>query len=250
MHEQAVREAFIYAYRSLVEARYDYDTLQAKHPLPPSFDRERLERFRTFFLTWFYPTPEKRAELDASFAHLQDYIRHPDKLLRIVIDSGKLMLQLGRHLPRVVQSGLHTFQSFLQATRFEEHIIQEAIRQQIPLPISREHLLTLLGTLSMEDIDRFMAHNEALFATLHDQPLVQKILTLMKALIAKMEERPQTWAPEEVQALRFGYELLQGGNDLFNQLSLAEQEQITEYILQVERSFWEEVVFSNLTEKK
>ncbi|MFK7979352.1 MAG: hypothetical protein AB8G86_05190, partial [Saprospiraceae bacterium] len=46
-------------------------------------------------------------------------IQQPKKLLRILLDSGRLIFKYGRHLPKILNAGLKALRSFRTATQFE-----------------------------------------------------------------------------------------------------------------------------------
>ncbi len=234
------RNAFILAYRDFIHARYAHDALHARYPdLPASFDAERLDKFRDFFLAYFYPLPERREVLDQAFAHLDDYIRQPSKLLQLLMDSGRLIFKFGRHLPKVLKAGLGALQSFRLASAFEEKIIDNALASELDPPFGADDLQQLLGDLNPEDVDEFIAHNETLFEFVHDRELVRKVILIVEELIAKMESKPGVYAAAEVAALGFGRDLIKGGNALFDQLTAVEQRGVISWVIQIERDFWE-----------
>ena len=93
----------IKGYRNMIDQRYQYSNLVGRSNLPSTFDEQRVARFRSYFLDYIYPSPAKRQELDVAFNKLNNYIHHPEKLLRLLVDSGKLMFKYGRHLPKILR---------------------------------------------------------------------------------------------------------------------------------------------------
>ena len=195
--------------------------------------------FRNYFLHHLYPAPEKRQELDEAFQNLDSYIRNPEKLFRILIDSGSLIFKYGRHLPKILLTGLKALKSFRAATQMEQKLVESAIKMSLPPPYSAANIKTLLATLSTEELNDFIDNNQALFETLQDRNLVKKIVEIVEHLIAKMKSRPQIYSIQEVNALTVGRDIIQQGDLLFDQLTVMEQEVILDLILQIERDFLE-----------
>ncbi len=237
MTEKETLEEVILAYRKLVEKRYEYKRIQEEYELPKSFDETRTKVFRDFFLNDLYPHPDKRRELEEAFHNLDSYIKNPEKLLRILIDSGSLILKYGRHLPKILMAGLKALKSFRAATAFEDKLVQNAMKLSLQPPYTDADVKTLLATLSTEEIDDFIVQNESLFDTLHDRKLVRKIVEIVEHLIAKMQKRPNVYSPTEIKALSIGRDIIKGGDALFDQLSKEEQELILKMIIQIERDF-------------
>ncbi|RMF04171.1 MAG: hypothetical protein D6772_00995 [Bacteroidetes bacterium] len=238
MDRTTARDAFIRAYRDFIRARYDYAHLHAHYQLPDSFDPERVALFRDFFLDYFYPLPERRAVLDEAFAHLDDYIKQPGKLLALLMDSAGLIFKYGRHLPKILKAGLGALQSFRLASQFEEKLIDQVLALELQAPFTPDELQRLLASLDPTDVDAFIAHNEELFGIIHDRELVRKVIVIVDELIAKMQRRPQVYSAAELAALSFGRNLIKQGNALFDQLTAAEQQTLIAWVIQIERDFW------------
>ena len=241
MKRKEILDEVILAYRRLIKGRYQYALIQQQYQLPISFDEERLSVFREFFLNDLYPHPDQRKELEQAFHNLDNYIKSPEKLLRILIDSSSLILKYGRHLPKILMAGLKALKSFRAATAFEEKLVQSAINSSLQPPYSDADVKTLLTTLSNKEIQDFITHNESLFETLHDRKLVRKIVQVVEHLIAKMQKHPKIYTSTEIHALTIGRNIIKGGDTLFNHLSQKEQGQILKIIIQIETNFLEDI---------
>jgi hypothetical protein len=231
----------INAYRWVIAERYQYDNLVISYDLPSSFNADRVAVLRTYFLEQLYPPPEKRAEIEQAFNHLDDYIKSPKKLLRILMDSGSLLFKHGRHLPRILQAGIKALQSFIAASKFEKSLVDAAMTIPLQPPYDKDSINQMLATLSEADIERFIVNNEALFSTLHDRELVGKIIEIVSQLLVKMRQHDDLYSAEEIRGLEIGLEIIQEGNALFAQLSEEEQKRIFELIIKVERDALEDV---------
>ena len=179
MNETYYLNEVIKGYRQMIEHRYQYHNLVDKSDLPSTFDDERVARFRSYFLEYIYPPSEKRNELNAAFRNLNNYIHHPEKLLRLLLDSGKLMFKYGRHLPKILRAGLKAMRSFQQANKFEEHLVEGAIAHKMQPPFEEKELTELISKLPRKEIDRFIESGLVLFDTLNDRKLVYKIIEII-----------------------------------------------------------------------
>ncbi|MEM1217173.1 MAG: hypothetical protein AAGJ82_15870 [Bacteroidota bacterium] len=235
MIDQTTKDALIIAYRQVIEERYQYANLSAKYDLPASFDEARVNRFRHYFLAYIYPHPEQRRELDEAFASLDDYLKNPAKLMQLIVDSASLLFRFGRHLPKIMQAGIKALQSFRAASKFENQLIQQAAVSTFQPPFSAADIDKLLLTLDQTAINDFIAHTEDLFGTLHDRPLVAKIIEIVTALIEKMKQKPEVYSAVQVRGLEVGREIIVQGDALFDQLTETEQDQVFAFVVQVER---------------
>jgi len=231
----------INAYRWVIAERYQYDSLVAKYDLPDSFTAEKLDTLRTYFLEQLYPPPAKRAELESAFNNLDEYIKRPKKLLRILMDSGSLLFKHGRHLPKILQAGIKALQSFIAASRFEASLVDAAINIPLEPPYDKNDIQQMLATLSETDVENFIVNNEALFSTLYDRKLVAKVIEIISQLLAKMRQRTDLYSEDEINGLAMGLEIVQQGDALFEQLEAAEQKRIFELVIAVEREALEGV---------
>ncbi|MFK7775389.1 MAG: hypothetical protein AB8F94_24830 [Saprospiraceae bacterium] len=230
-----ILENVIIGYRKVIDERYQYSNLKDRKDFPDSFSEERVDKFKSYFLNNLYPPPEKREVLNEAFDSLDNYIKHPDKLMRVLIDSTSLIFKYGRHLPKIAKAGLKALKSFRSASRFEENLMEKAIAQNQNPPYSIIQIEDLIKTLSRQEIDDFMESSLTLFDTLHDRTLVAKIKKIMDHLIEKMKKRPKIYSPAEIKGLEIGKEIIEKGDSLFEELSKVEQEKIFTFIVDMER---------------
>jgi hypothetical protein len=241
MQKEQLHKAIIIGYRELMEERYQYEYLQKEYQLPPAFDAKRVELFKNYFLDYIYPAPEERKTLEAAFGNLAAYIKNPEKLLRILLDSSSLIFKYGRHLPQILKAGLNALKSFMTATELENKLIENAIALKIEAPFSPKDIQTMLTHLSKKDLMNFIANNEVLFETLYDRKLVKNIIEIVETLIAKMQKRPQVYTPAEILALTIGRDIIRQGNALFDELNKKEQQEILETVLKIEKQSIERI---------
>ncbi len=239
--EKEILDEIILGYRNVIEQRYQYDNIVHDYEIPESFNKDRVNLFRNYFLDNIYPHPQKRDELEDAFNSLDNYIKHPKKLMKIIIDSSALIFKYGRHLPKILKAGVKALQSFRAATNFENKLVDAAFELELAPPYSPENINEIIQSLSLNDIHQFIENNEALFQTLHDRKLVKKIKEIVDYLITKMKKSPNVYSQEEINGLEIGKKIIVDGDLLFDQLTEEEQHRIFEFVLDMERSVLEDL---------
>ena len=245
MDRTEILEEIIVSYRSLINRRYQYERIREEYELPVSFDKEKVDQFRRFFLDYIYPDPVKRKELNDAFDSLDNYIKRPEKLLRLLLDSGRLMLKYGRHLPKILSAGLKALKSFRTANRFENQLVNSALQLQIDPPFDDIEIKSLIRQIPKQDINDFMDSSQVLFETLHDRKLITRVVEIVSYLIQKMKKRPNIYGANEVMGLEIGQEMISTGNQLFDQLSDYDQSQIINFVVKVEREALHKIFETN-----
>ena len=228
-------EEVIIGYRRQIEKRYQFEYLNKKYELPDSFDRNRVDNFRDYFLNYIYPDINKRNELNAAFESLDNYIKHPEKLLRLVLDSATLMFKFGRSLPKIMTAGIKALKCFRTASRFEQLLADQAIAKNLQLPFETADFNTMLLGLEASDVEDFIQNTASLYATLYDRELIKKIKSVVTQLIKKMKNRPKIYGADEIQGLKIGLDIIQEGDILFDQIALDDQKAILDIAIQIER---------------
>jgi len=241
MEESKAINEVIIGYRKLIEDRYQYQRLKAKYDMPISFDEVRLNRFRDYFLEYIYPSIQKRSELNEVFENLDNYIKEPEKLASLLLESGRLIFKYGLHLPKFLMAGLKALRSFRTANAFEKKLARAAIDGRIVPPFGQAKIEGLISTLPYKDIDAFIESGEALFNLLYDRELVQKIQDIIGELIGKMKKKPKLFRPDEIDGLAMGLEMIEKGNQLFEELTEKEQKIIFKFVVEVERGELDEL---------
>lgn len=232
--DDLILNQIIIGYRELIAQRYQHESLQNKYTLPVTMDKHLVTRLRTYFLEYVYPDIEKRAELNEAFNSLNDYIENPKKLIRIILDSSKLLFTYGIHLPKILKTGLKALSTYRTATKFEYALAEKAIENQISPPFDISKIKNLLHTISRKEINAFIESCTLLFKTLHDRKLMKNVNEILSYLIKKMKDRTNIYSQSEIKGLEFGMELLIKGNLLFNQLTSKDQQSIVELIIEIE----------------
>ena len=236
-----IKEEIIEGYHRLIKDRYQYDKILSRYGLPESITPERFDQLKQYFLYQMYPSVEKRRELDEAFASLDEHLRHPDHMIRIMIDSASLILKYGRHLPKILKAGFKALQSFRTVTRLEgklQHIAEQS--ENVP-PYTADDIRYLMIRLPREEIDAFIEDGLVLFDTIYDRELIRKILEIIDTLIFKMKKRPGVYSPAEVKGMQLGLQVLQEGDLLFQSLNPEEQKILIDFIYRIEKDAIEEI---------
>ena len=163
MVRDKILEEIIEGYRNTIYQRYQYQNIKDTYGIPETINEETVNQLRNYFLSYMYPEYNKREELNDAFKSLDNYIKHPKKLLRILLDAAKLIFRYGRHLPKILNSGLKAMKTFRAATNFENNLVDEAIKNKINAPYDLSKIDALIKLLSHKEIEKFIENSQSLF---------------------------------------------------------------------------------------
>lgn len=241
MDREKVLREIIDGYREAIRQRYQYENIKRKYEIPDTINEDTVLLLRNFFLDHIYPDYEKRVELNNAFKSLDEFTKHPQKLMQVVFDATKLVFSYGRHLPKILHTGLKAMRSFRAAAHFEEIFVEEAIKNTIEAPYDVPKINTLLNLLPREEIEDFIKTSQSLFETLHDKALINKILEVIEYLISTMKKNEKSYSPSQVKGLELGFETLKEGSKLFNTLSNEDQQVLLTLIARIERDMLDDI---------
>lgn len=239
--DKEILNGVIIGFRNLISERYQYDNISTNYEIPASFDEARVDLYREFFLEQVYPHPEKRELLDEAFKSLDNYLTHPDKMLKIVFDSAAIMFRHGRSIPKLMGAGLKAFKSFRIATEFEAKLVRKAKKSEKHPPYSIDDINSFIVSLRRKEIDQFIDNTKALLELLYDRKLVKEIITILSELVAKMKKSPRSYSETEIGGLQIGLDMLTVGNQLFEALPPQDQRSIFNIIIAIEVDVLEEL---------
>lgn len=234
MTREKILEEIIEGYRNTISQRYQYQYIKETYGIPATIDEATVNQLREYFLNYMYPTLDKRKELNEAFDSLDDFIKHPQNLLRILLDAVKLIFKYGRHLPKILQAGLNAMKTFKAATNFENNLVDEAIKNKIEAPYDLEKIDGLIKLLSRKEIDKFIESSKSLFEILHDKSLIKKIIEVIKHLISAMKKNSTLYSKSQIKGLEIGLEMIVEGDALFNKLSKEDQQNLITLITDIE----------------
>ncbi len=235
MARDKILEEIIEGYRNTIYQRYQYQTIKDKYGIPESINEETVNQLRNYFLNYMYPEYNTREELNEAFKSLDNYIKHPKKLLRILLDAAKLIFRYGRHLPKILNSGLNAMKTFKAATNFENNLVDEAIKNKIEAPYDLSKINALIKLLSRKDIEKFIDISQSLFEILHDKILIEKIKEVIQYLIGVMRKKEASYSLSQIRGLEIGLEMINEGDKLFNRLTKEDQQNLINLITDIEK---------------
>jgi len=241
MHKEQVLEHIIKGYRNAIYERYQYEAIKERYALPETIDANTVNQLREYFLEYMYPSYSKRSELNQAFESLDDYIKHPKQLTRILLDAVRLVFKYGRHLPKLLQAGIDALKSFRAATNFENKLVDEAIKSKLEAPYDLGKINTLLQQLSRDEIENFITQSQSLFEILHDKVLIKKIKEIIDYLILVMRKKEEVYTKAQIKGLEIGLELLVEGDALFNTLTKEDQLNLVHVIAKIERDHLDQI---------
>ena len=235
MPKDTVLEKIIEGYRNTIYQRYQYQNIKDTYGVPESIDEETVNQLRNYFLNYMYPKYETRVALNEAFSSLDNYIKHPKKLLKILLDATKLLFRYGRHLPKILSSGLNAMKTFKAATDFENNLVDEAIKNNITAPYDLLKIDALIKLLSRRDIEEFIQYSQSLFEILHDKALIEKIKEVIQYLIRIMKEKKDSYSLSEIKGLEIGLEMIHEGYKIFSLLAKKDQKNLVKLITDIEK---------------
>lgn len=241
MYKEILLNEIIIGYRNLIKERYQYKKLKKKYDFPESINEEVVNAIKDYFLTYVYPDVEKRAELNEAFSTLDDFIKHPEKLLNLVLPSIKLLFTHGKHLPKIFNAGLKAMKSFRGATKFENAIVEKAIQENSKPPFTTNKINKLIQLLPYKELEEFMKNTETFFNIIYDKELVEKIKEIISFLISKMKKKPKVFSDKEITGLSLALETISKGEEMLDKLSLKDQEILISFVLQIEKDYLKEI---------
>lgn len=235
MNREKILEEIIEGYRNSIYQRYQYQNIKSKYEIPESINEETVNLLRDYFLNYIYPEYNKRAELNEAFKSLDNYIKHPQKLLRILLGASMLIFKYGRHLPKILNAGLKAMKSFKTAAGFENNFVDEAIKNKIKAPYDLSKIEILIKLLPRKEIEKFIDVSQSLFEILHDRILIEKIKEVIQYLILVMKKEEKIYSLSQIRGLEIGLEMLNEGDKLFNRLTKEDQHNLVYLIIEIEK---------------
>ncbi len=235
MTREKILEEIIEGYRNTIYQRYQYQNIKDNYEIPETINEETVNLLRNYWLNYIYPDFIKRAELNEAFQRLDNYIKNPKKLLRILLDATKLIFNYGRHLPKILTTGLKAMKTFRAAERFENCFVDEAIKNKIEAPYDESKINALIKLLPRKEIEKFIDISQSLFEILHDRIQIEKIKGIIQYLILAMRSREESYSLSQIRGLEIGLEMLIEGDKLFTQLAKEDQKNLVYLITEIER---------------
>jgi hypothetical protein len=234
MNKQNISDHIIETLRKTVLERYQFNNLQ--NIGKPSFfiTKEVVEELRIFFLQYIYPDADARIILNRAFENLEKHFKNPRHILDLMGSGISMAFKFGIQFPKALKAGLNTLDSFKQAMKFEDILCEAALAQNIQLPVTTDDFEKLVSLLPPSQVQDFIKNSEKLFITLTDIPLLEKSIQIITELIHKMEAKSDIYDYNDIQGIKTGLKILEGGHHLFYNMSNNEKRMIIEIIMDVE----------------
>ena len=239
MTREKIAEDIIEGYRNTIYQRYQYQNIKHQYDIPESINEETVNLLRNYFLNYIYPEFNKRAELNESFKSLDSYIKHPKKLLSILLDTSNLIFKYGIHLPKILNTSLKVMKSYRAATGFENMLVDEAIKNITEAPYDSSKITTLIKLLPRKEIEKFIDTFQSLFEILHDRILIKKIKEILEYLILVMKKKESHYSASQIKGLEMSLEIVNVGDKLFNRLAIEDQRKLVYLITEIEKDVLE-----------
>ena len=239
MNREKIVEDIIEGYRNTIYERYQYESIKDQYDIPESINEETVNLLRNYFLNYIYPEFNKRAELNESFKSLDNYIKHPKKLLSILKDTSNLIFKYGIHLPKILNTSLKVMKSYRAATGFENMLVDEVIKNKIEAPYDPSKITTLIKLLPRKEIEKFIETSQSLFEILQDRTLIKKIKEILEYLILVMTNKESHYSESQIKGLEMSLEIVNVGDKLFNRLAVEDQRKLVYLITEIEKDVLE-----------
>lgn len=241
MSKENILKEVIEGYRDLIYHRYQYQNIKDKYEIPDTITEETVNLIRDYFLEYIYPDFSKRQELNEAFDSLDSYIKRPEKLFRMLVDSIKLFFTHGRQLPKILNAGLKAIKSFRNASQLESQLAEKAIKNGISPPFDEAKIKTLLQSIPRHEIDEFIENSESLLQIFQDKKLIIEVIEILEYLISSMKAKRNLYSNNEVRGIELGLEMINQGTVLFDRFKLDDQQLLIQLIIKTERSILDEL---------
>lgn len=241
MKNKALLDELIMRYRDLVAIRYDFENLQENFVLDESVSRELVDRVKSYFLEYVYPTPDEREILNKAFNDLDRHIKNPSHLLKLIGDAPGVLLKFGWHFPKALKAGFQILKSFKAASSLEKDLLSISLKKKVKLPLSAKDFEEIIADLPQDELKEFIEDFEHLLSALTDTKLLKKTSEILHELINRMKVESSFYSEEEVEAMQIGLDILENGYLLFDKMSDAEKREMIDLIIKAETKFLEDL---------
>ncbi len=209
-------EHIINKFREMVGKRYDRAQLKERFDIPDTITEEMVDEIKHFFLDSIYPEATKRKELEEAFAGLGSYVRSPRKIWGLLGNMTSAIFKFGRQFPTALRAGMTAMEAFVGAKNFEAEMVTYSHSLEYDLPISDEAFEKTMARLPKEDIENFIKDVKKLFGVMTNTKLLTKTMGILDNVAATMERKTNLYPQKEVDGIKLGRSIMQGGYDLFS----------------------------------
>ncbi len=231
---------FIQAYRKNILIRYGEENL-SRYPEFQVLSREKKEQLIRYFLELLYPEWENRIQLDLAFQSLKGFVFSPAKVFGLIGSLGLSIWKMGRYLPEAFRAGIAALSSYVTAHEMEQRLLEEGRRltQEGKSMEEETTFQSMIAVIPRTEAEEFRRDVVALFRTLTNEELVDRILWIMDRILQKMQEKSNLYSKEEMEAIALGISILKQGKKILENLSESEKKLMLTAIDRIERDYYE-----------
>lgn len=211
-----LRAHLIDLFRKSIEERYQFEDMQNRFELNEVFDEALATEVREFFLENIYPPLKEREKIERSMNNIGKYLKDPSKLKLLVGNMTRAIFTFGRHLPMAIQAAYNSFETFNSAMQLEKQLLAQSKKNEFEMPLIDEEFNTCILGIDQSQIEKFMTKVMALFEAITNKKLIDKTIGMLTQLAEKMEQLPEHFPKEDVEALYFGKSILEQGDAIFD----------------------------------
>ncbi len=225
-------------FRDIVAQRYEFDYLKRQFPdLPESLNEALIKEIKTYFLESIYPPAAKRKELEDAFAGLGSYVRSPKKIWGLLGNMSAALFKFGRQFPTALKAGMAGLSAFHGAKDFEAKMADQAIKDNISLPISDEAFEITMTHLAKKDIENFIKDVKDLFKIMTNTKLISKTILILDSVVETMKKKSHVYPQKEVDGILLGKDILVKGYELFSKHDEKVKQLMVDYIYKNEMQY-------------
>jgi Trp operon repressor len=230
----------IAAYRKNILLKYSEERMR-KYPEYQGIPREKIDLLVRYFLELLYPEMEKRKQLDQAFAALKGFVQNPSKVFGLLGSLGVSLWKIGKYLPQAFRAGMSSLSSYITAHDMERRLLEAAKPFLVKgVSIEEEHQFQgLLALIPRAEAEKFRKDIVALFRTLTNTELVDRIILILDSLIQKMKSKPSLYTEVDVTGISLGYSILVQGKKILETLEESEKTLMISAIDQIEKDYYE-----------
>jgi len=202
-------------YRESIELRYNYEHLSGQFVLSSQLDEVVVTALRSYFLNCLYPTAEERHKLDHAFESLRTFVKHPAKTWALLGNMAGAIFKFGMQFPQALKAGVVSLESYLHAKRFENDLLEAAVRMKLEMPLSNEQFERCIAEIPRKDIEAFTADVVSLFRSMSNTVLLKRTISIMNDVLEKIRSKPELYSEDDAAGILLGINLLRQGYELF-----------------------------------
>ena len=234
-----LRHAIIEFYREEMRRRYLIENVR-RFDLFQDVPDAQIDQLRRYFLGHIYPPMESRDRLDDALNRMADVIKSPRRLRPLMGAALASMWKLGKALPAALSAGNSTLDAYLHARKLEAVMVKtaEALGLGPEDYGNREKMIRVLADVQERQVMRLIKDIMKLFHALSNTKMLATAIEFLDTCTGIMAEKPELYTQSEIEGIRVGRELIEGGLALFLELKPEQFPRIIAGIEQIELDWY------------